>query len=151
MREIGCDLILQFSWFWWIPIYSTETAQAPKDCKPSVLNLWIIAISYTGRGKRKLQVVVCFLLSNSGASEFYMPTFRNTLFHLHRRISGSLLSTTCSVTGPNRTVTLLPNGSGHFRAKPFSLWIPPHFLNIIILHLSAYEDGTDRVFRNVCI
>ena len=29
---------------------------------------------------------VCFLLSNSPASEFYMPTFRNTLFHLHRQV-----------------------------------------------------------------
>ena len=28
--------------------------------------------------------VVCFLLGNSPASECYMPTFRNTLFHLHR-------------------------------------------------------------------
>ena len=26
---------------------------------------------------------VCFLLGNSPASELYMPTFRNTLFHLH--------------------------------------------------------------------
>jgi hypothetical protein len=30
--------------------------------------------------------VVCCLLGNSPASEFYMPTFRNTLFHLHRRL-----------------------------------------------------------------
>ena len=30
--------------------------------------------------------VVCFLLGNSPASELYMPTFRNTLFHLHRWI-----------------------------------------------------------------
>jgi hypothetical protein len=30
--------------------------------------------------------VVCFLLGNSPASEHYMPTFRNTLFHLHRRV-----------------------------------------------------------------
>jgi hypothetical protein len=30
--------------------------------------------------------VVFFLLGNSPASEFYMSTFRNTLFHLHRRI-----------------------------------------------------------------
>jgi len=30
--------------------------------------------------------VVCFLLSNSPASEFYMPTFRNTLFHLNRQV-----------------------------------------------------------------
>jgi len=31
-------------------------------------------------------IVVCFLLGNSPASEFYMPTFRNTLFHLHRQV-----------------------------------------------------------------
>ena len=30
--------------------------------------------------------VVCFLLGNLSASEFYMPTFRNTLFHLHRHV-----------------------------------------------------------------
>jgi hypothetical protein len=30
--------------------------------------------------------VVCFLLCNSPASEVYMPTFRNTLFHLHRLV-----------------------------------------------------------------
>jgi hypothetical protein len=33
-----------------------------------------------------LKTVVCFLLGNSPASEFYMPTFRNTLFHLHRQV-----------------------------------------------------------------
>ena len=31
--------------------------------------------------------VVCFLLGNSPASEFYMPTFPNTLSHLHRQVS----------------------------------------------------------------
>jgi hypothetical protein len=31
-------------------------------------------------------IVVCFLLGNSSASEFYMPTFRNTLFHLNRQV-----------------------------------------------------------------
>ena len=30
--------------------------------------------------------VVCFLLGNSPASGFHMPTFRNTLFNLHRGI-----------------------------------------------------------------
>jgi len=29
---------------------------------------------------------MCFLLGNSPASEFYMPTFRNTLFHLRRQV-----------------------------------------------------------------
>jgi hypothetical protein len=32
-----------------------------------------------------MQDVVCFLLGNSLVSEFYMPTFRNTLFHLHKQ------------------------------------------------------------------
>ena len=36
-----------------------------------------------------------------------------------------------------------------FEPSLFSLWIPLHFLNIVILHLFAYEDGTDRVFWNV--
>jgi len=35
---------------------------------------------------RRVLNVVCFLMGNSLASELYMPTFRNTLFHLHRRI-----------------------------------------------------------------
>ena len=29
---------------------------------------------------------VCFLLGNSPASEFYMPKFRDTMFHLHRQV-----------------------------------------------------------------
>ena len=36
------------------------------------------------RGISFVKPVLCFLLGNSPASEFYMPTFRNTLFHLHR-------------------------------------------------------------------
>jgi hypothetical protein len=35
---------------------------------------------------RRVVNVVCFLLGNSPASEFCMPTFRNTLFHLHRQV-----------------------------------------------------------------
>jgi len=32
-----------------------------------------------------MNFVVCFLLGDSPASEIYMQTFRNTLFHLHRQ------------------------------------------------------------------
>jgi hypothetical protein len=44
-----------------------------------------------GNGYRnKIKVLfphaVCFLLGNTPASEVYMPTFRNTLFHLHRQV-----------------------------------------------------------------
>jgi hypothetical protein len=35
---------------------------------------------------RRVLYVVCFLLGNSPASEFYMQTFRNTLCHLHRQV-----------------------------------------------------------------
>jgi hypothetical protein len=55
----------------------------------------------------------------------------------------------------NRThpysVTLLPIGLGYFRAKPSPVWIPQLFSNLVIIHLLAYIDGTDRVFRNVRI
>jgi hypothetical protein len=35
---------------------------------------------------RRVLNVVCFPLGNSLASEFYMPTFRNTLFQLQRQV-----------------------------------------------------------------
>ena len=36
--------------------------------------------------------VLCFLLGNFTASEFYTPTFRNTLSHLHRQVDVSRMS-----------------------------------------------------------
>ena len=100
---------------------------------------------------RRILNVVCFLLGNSPGSEIYMPTFRNTLS------VPSSLADRCRMTmfkkyrGIHREislarkwpVTILSTGLGHLRAKPFSLWIPPHFLNIVILHLSYYEEGTE--------
>ena len=35
---------------------------------------------------RRVLNVVCFLVGNPPASEFYMPMFRNTLSHLHRQV-----------------------------------------------------------------
>jgi hypothetical protein len=40
---------------------------------------------------RRVLYVVCFLMGNSPASEFCMPTFRNTLFHLHRQVGVTYL------------------------------------------------------------
>ena len=37
--------------------------------------------------------VLCFLLGNYQASGVYMPTFRKTLFHLHRQVDVSRIST----------------------------------------------------------
>ena len=82
---------------------------------------------------RRVLNVLCFLLGNSPASEFICRRFGTLcLFHLHRRIGVEWLC-------------LINVGSGYFRVKPFPVWIPQHFLNIIvILHLSVYEDGTER-------
>ena len=41
---------------------------------------------------RRVLNVVCVLLGNSLVSDFYMPTFRNTVFHLH---SGQILKNAC--------------------------------------------------------
>ena len=37
-------------------------------------------------------VGLCFLLGNCRASGVYMPTFRNTLFHLHRQVDESRMN-----------------------------------------------------------
>jgi hypothetical protein len=54
-----------------------------------------------------LHKVVCFLLGNSPASEFYMPTFRNTLFHLHRQVGAEWI---------NLRIVWVANG-GRFASK----------------------------------
>jgi NADH:ubiquinone oxidoreductase subunit 4 (subunit M) len=41
---------------------------------------------------RRVVNAVCFLLGNSPASVFCIPTFRNTLFHLHRQDLKSLIA-----------------------------------------------------------
>ena len=43
-------------------------------------------IRFENAGVFKREKVWLEILDNSPASEFYMPTFRNTLSHLHRRI-----------------------------------------------------------------
>jgi len=42
--------------------------------------------NYKTSNVRYVLNVVCFLLGDFSASEFYMPTFRNTLFHLQREV-----------------------------------------------------------------
>jgi hypothetical protein len=43
-------------------------------------------VLHRAKEERNILHVLCFLLGNSPASEFYMPTFRNTLFRLHRQV-----------------------------------------------------------------
>ena len=54
---------------------------------------------------RRVLNVVCFLLGDSPASEFYMPTFRNTLFHLHRHLPAYEDGTECSETSAYKIQT----------------------------------------------
>ena len=61
-----------------------------------------------------------------------MPTFRNTLFHLHRQVGVEWLG--LRVVGVS---------------IPSPVWIPQQFSNLVILRLPAYEDGADSVFRKV--
>jgi len=53
--------------------------------------IYIYDISHL-RVNYKNGIVVCFLLDNSPASKFYMPTFRNTLFCLPRLVGDEWLN-----------------------------------------------------------
>jgi hypothetical protein len=50
----------------------------------SGLNFFFFAVLSSLLFVTNITTVVFFLLGDSPASEFYVPTFRNTLFHLHR-------------------------------------------------------------------
>ena len=77
---------------------------------------------------RSILDVVCFLLSNSSASELYIPTFRNTLFHLHRRIGVELLRcfkfhlrlTMITTTLHAEVIPFVPVHSAHFAHTGYS-------------------------------
>jgi hypothetical protein len=59
---------------------------------------------------RRVLNVVCFLLGNSAASEFYVPMFQNTLSHRHRRVGTyppmKMEQTECSETSAYKIQTL---------------------------------------------
>jgi len=48
---------------------------------------------------RRVLYVVCYLLGYSPASEFYMPTFRNTVFHLHRQVGACRMNSAGGMFG----------------------------------------------------
>jgi len=54
---------------------------------------------------KHVQDIVFFLLGNSPASEVYMPTFRNTLFHLHRQVGMNMESTGCQASSAYKIQT----------------------------------------------
>ena len=69
---------------WWLNIFYGGPAldfYLPRSLQSSHINHALLISNF-----RRVLNVVCFLLGNSPASEFYMPTFRNNLFHLHRQV-----------------------------------------------------------------
>jgi len=64
--------------------------------------------------------VVCFIPGNSPTSEFYMPTFRNTLFHLHRPMK--MEQTECSETSAYKIQT--PGNYPEENIQRFPLLVP---------------------------
>jgi hypothetical protein len=61
-----------------IPYYSDEFSGQLKRGIHEINELALI-IKDNAATEDNVSTVVCFLLGNSPASEFYMPTFRNTL------------------------------------------------------------------------
>jgi hypothetical protein len=84
----------------------------------------IIPVVFLISNSRRVLNVVCFFLGNSSASEFYMPTFRNTLFHLHRRIGKRFSS---KIAWAYIRLWL-------FSSQTFSRRNTPTFSNPVILH-----------------
>jgi hypothetical protein len=105
---------------------------------------------------RRVPNVVCFLLGNSPASEFYMPTFRNTpSVHFLHICTRGLHVGRCHpqpVSVLRTAPTLSPSfllAQAIFEPNLF----PYKYSNILkpsySSYLPAYEDGTDGVFRIV--
>ena len=69
---------------------------------------------------------VCFLLGNYPASGFYMPTFRNTLFHLHRQVEGGTDSVPKRrhIKSRRRVIT---------QKKEYNIWEQPKQIKILFM------------------
>ena len=81
----------------------------------------------------KLSPCIFFLLGDSSAYEIYMPTLRNTLFHLHRWCELHMKIKLCSETSARKTQT--PGNHPKERIQKDSFLHIPKEL-ICIIHLS---------------
>jgi hypothetical protein len=73
---------------------------------------------------------VCFVLGNSPGSEVYMPTFRNTLFHLHRQVG------------------VCEDGTESSETSAYKLQAPGNYPKESIQHLELGESLKSRI---VCV
>ena len=72
----------------WLPkLFTCGINRSPPACVHVKSEWSYTSATHMSLWYREGKLFVCFFLGNSPASEFYMPTFRDTLFRLHRRIS----------------------------------------------------------------
>jgi len=76
----------------------------------------------------------CFLLGDSPASEFYIPTFRNTLFHLHRQVG--------------RHVTAYEDGTECSETSAYKFQTPGNHPKESIQHSGHGESMKSRIILN---
>jgi hypothetical protein len=104
---------------------------------------------------------VCFLLGNSPAPEFYMPTFRNTLFHLRRKCEERTRFEKCWGRNPPQPVSVLAPAptlslsflmaQAIFEPTIFPVYTPTFLKpNTFYTHPPAYEDGTECSETSAC-
>ena len=82
--------------------------------------------------------IVFLLLGDTPASEFYMPTFRNTLFHLHRRCQ-------CIVSA----YTTYEHGAECSETSPYKIYTPGYHPEGRIQHPEHGENLKSRIYSAI--
>ena len=150
-QELAQDAVCQsntghMTGLWFLPTrpLRLNTNEWKNESVQAISTFFIFLISHF----RRVLNDVCFLLGNYLASEFLCRRFRTPcLFHLHGQVGVKNdwgRECWCTYTGK-----LLAR---KFSNQTFSHINTPTFLKTShSSYLPAYEDGTDRVFRNVSI
>jgi len=85
---------------------------------------------------RRVLNVVCFLLGDVPASEFYMPTFRNILFHFHRQVGACRIQTRGSLP-PSQASANIPSPENEYSS-------PCHASQFLKIHFNIILPSTPR-------
>jgi len=80
-----------WKYYFILRLFDISVCEIDQMCSSQFVHTyWLRNPTFVISNFRRVLYVVCFLLGNSPTSEFYMPTFRNTLFHLHRHVGTCL-------------------------------------------------------------
>ena len=141
--HICCSLVLYrwtagFKWFTVLKLVNRSVVFNERSVFPFSSGTSTFKISNC----RPVLNAVCCLLGNSPAYEFYMPTFRNTVFHLHRW-GGVKCDWGCEISN---LVVL------HTQVWGFSSQVALHtqvceFSNPVVLHTQVWEFSSQVFFH----